>query len=426
MVMKMIGMRTMRRMTLALAAVLLGSLVLSGAALAQEPDYAPKESDVALDSPIRKILLDPSETRVDLDIDLFNYADSRRLVTMTLIDLPEAWDIAIWNAFFDFHISELVVEPTETTPGQRPRMRVRLPDPRPEPGNYSFTLLLTDTENPSIVYDRAKFTIGVPEGDVEDAGEITIRTDFAVLRGPSNSSYEFELVIKNDTGDQRSFNLAGLVVGEAQQPLQGWEVSFTPAFGEQKQISSLSILSAIDERINVNVRPPRFVDPGNYFIPVTVESDGGEFTTGTLLTLQVIGRGELLANTETGLLSMSATAGEGATNTLRLTNFGTGNISDIALDADTPPQWEVHFEVDAVENLPINNQIDVIVTITAPDDTIPGDYMVTLRGRSQDALGEVGIRVTVDQSTIWGWLGIVLVIIVVGGLLGVFWRLGRR
>jgi uncharacterized membrane protein len=233
-------------------------------------------------------------------------------------------------------------------------------------------------------------------------------------------------VIKNDTGDQRSFNLAGLVVGEAQQPLQGWEVSFTPAFGEQKQISSLSILSAIDERINVNVRPPRFVDPGNYFIPVTVESDGGEFTTGTLLTLQVIGRGELLANTETGLLSMGATAGEGATNTLRLTNFGTGNVSDIALDADTPPQWEVHFEVDTVENLPINNQIDVIVTITAPDDTIPGDYMVTLRGRSQDALGEVGIRVTVDQSTIWGWLGIVLVIIVVGGLLGVFWRLGRR
>ncbi|MDA1035444.1 MAG: NEW3 domain-containing protein, partial [Chloroflexi bacterium] len=129
------------------------------------------------------------------------------------------------------------------------------------------------------------------------------------------------------------------------------------------------------------------------------------------------------------LLSMGATAGEEASNVLRLTNYGTGNVKDIALDADAPPQWEVTFPQfvdDTVGELPINQQIDVQVKITAPDDTIPGDYMVTLRGRSQDALGEVDIRVTVDQSTIWGWLGIVLVLLVVGGLLGVFWRLGRR
>ncbi len=416
----MIAMRTVRRMTVTLVAVLLASFALSGAVFAQD------SSDVALDSPIRSLLLDPSEIRIDLDIDLFNFADTRRLVAMELIDIPDGWNIAIWNAFFDFHIFELVVEPTETTPGQRPRMRVRLPDPRPEPGNYSFTLVLTDAENPRIEYDRAKFTIGVPPADMEDEGEVTVRTDFAVLRGPSNSSYEFEIVIKNDTGDQRSFNLAGLVVDESQQPLQGWQIGFTPAFGEQKQISSLSILAAIDERVNVTVTPPRFIDPGNYFIPVSIESDGGDFNTATLLTLEVIGRGELLASTETGLLSMDATAGDAATNTLRLTNFGTGLVRDIALDADSPPQWEVTFEIDNIESLPINNQIDIRVTVTAPDDTIPGDYLITLRGRSQDALGEVDIRVTVDQSTIWGWLGIVLVLIVVGGLLGVFWRLGRR
>ena len=418
----MIAVRTIRRMTVALLAVLLASFALSGALFAQDA------SDVALDSPIRSILLDPRETKVDLDIDLFNYADTRRLVTMTLIvgeELDE-WEIGIWNAFFDFHIFELVVEPTETTPGQRPRMRIRLPDPRPEPGDYSFTLVLTDTENPSIEYDRAKFTIGVPEADEEDEGEVTVRTDFSQLRGPSNSSYEFEIVIKNDTGEQRSFNLAGFVIDSDEQRLQGWEVGFTPAFGEQKQIASVSILAAIDERINVNVTPPRFTAPGSYFIPVTIESEGEDFVTATMLALQVIGRGELLASTETGLLSMRATAGEEATNTLRLTNFGTGVVRDIALDADKPPQWEVTFEIDNVGELPINNQIDIDVKVTAPDDTIPGDYMITLRGRSQDALGEVNIRVTVDQSTIWGWLGIVLVLVVIGGLLGVFWRLGRR
>jgi len=57
---------------------------------------------------------------------------------------------------------------------------------------------------------------------------------------------------------------------------------------------------------------------------------------------------------------------------------------------------------------------------------IPGDYEITLRGRSEDATDTVVLRVTVDQSTIWGWLGIVLVIAVLGALMGLFWKLGRR
>ena len=96
----------MRRMTVALLSVILASLVLSGAVFASQKVDA---NDVKLDSPIRSILLDPSETKVDLDIDLFNYADTRRLVAMELLDLPEGWDIAIWNAFFDFQIFEISI-----------------------------------------------------------------------------------------------------------------------------------------------------------------------------------------------------------------------------------------------------------------------------------------------------------------------------
>ena len=64
--------------------------------------------------------------------------------------------------------------------------------------------------------------------------------------------------------------------------------------------------------------------------------------------------------------------------------------------------------------------------LTPPDNAVPGDYIVTLRGRSADASSTVNLRVTVEQSTIWGWLGIVLVLVVLGSLGGLFWRLGRR
>ena len=43
-----------------------------------------------------------------------------------------------------------------------------------------------------------------------------------------------------------------------------------------------------------------------------------------------------------------------------------------------------------------------------------------------DAVDSLEVRVTVTQSTIWGWLGILIVIAVLGGLGGLFLKLGRR
>jgi len=413
-------MRKLRRMTLASMALILATLALGGPAFAQD------SADVALDSPIRTILLDPRETRVDLDIDLINVADERRIITFELIDLPDGWDIGIWNAFFDFKISELVVEPTENTPGQRPRMRIRLPDPRPEPGDYSFTLVLADAANSRIEYDRAKFTIGVPEAVAQDAKGIEVRAELPALLGPANTSYEFEVIIKNDTDDRASFELSADVFDTAGNVLQGWIIGFSPAFGEQKRISSVAIAAAIDERINVQVTPPLFVDPDDYVIVATVTNAELDIAEEQPLVLRITGRGELMTSTTSGLLSMNATAGEETSNTMRFTNFGTGDLLGVDMSADAPPQWIVDFEIDRIETLPVNNQIDVVINVTPPDDTIPGDYEITLRGRNQDATDSVVLRVTVDQSTVWGWLGIVLVLVVLGSLMGLFWKLGRR
>lgn len=415
-------MRTFRRMTLAMLALVLSTLTFAGPAFAQDP------ADVALDSPIRSLLLDPSEIRIDLDIDLFNYAAERRIVRFELIDVPEGWDIGIWNAFFDFRISELVVEPTENTPGQRPRMRIRLPDARPVPGDYAFTLIITDAQNSGIEYDRATFTIGVPEGKDEEPGTVVVSADYPVLRGPANTNYEFEVIIKNETDEDHSFIIVGAAIDANNEPLPGgWEVGITPAFGEPKLISTVAVRAAIDERVNVQVTPPLFTTPGEYTIAVVVVSDDETLAESIELTLEVTGRGEILASTASSRLSMDATAGEAAKNRLRFTNIGSGDIANLQVSADAPPEWGVDFVHGAtIENLPAGQQIDWDVEITPPDDAIPGDYELVLRGTAQNTLDTVTLRVTVSQSTIWGWLGIVLVIAVLGALMGLFWRLGRR
>jgi uncharacterized membrane protein len=419
------AMRTIRRMTLAIMALMLSTLTFAG------PVFAQDSADVALDSPIRSLLLDPSETRIDLDIDLFNYADERRIINLELVDVPEGWDIGVWNAFFDFRISELVVEPTETTPGQRPRMRIRFPDTRPAPGDYPFTLIITDAANSRIEYDRATFTIGVPEGVEVDAGSVELSADFPQLSGPANSSQEFEVIIKNTTTEDHSFNMVAGVVddpdGATPQLLPGWDINFTPAFGEPKVISTIAIRAAIDERVNVHVEAPLFVPAGEYSVLMIVESEDELLHDEIILTFEVTGKGEILASTQSGRLSMDATAGEATRNVLRFNNIGTADLSDLKVSADAPPEWGVEFVFgDTIENLPAGQQIDWDVEVTPPDDAIPGDYEIIFRGTTSNALDSAVIRVSVSQSSIWGWLGIVLVILVIGALMGLFWRLGRR
>ena len=395
--------------------------LLSAVAYAQDP------GDVRLDSAVRSLEMGQRETRTDLSVDLYNTTSERRLVRLAVEDIPEGWDIGVWDRFFDFKIGEIVVEPPasdDTGPSQSLRLRVDLPDERPPAGSYRFGLRVTSPDG-SVEYDSARYTIEVPEPPESTDTGVAVTVTFPALSGPATSEFEFEIVIDNDTGADTSFNLSAAAIDQAGQVLPGWDVSFSPSFGQERVISSISVGDALNERIDVRVTPPRNTAPGDYFIPVQVQDDAG-FQAEALLLVTVRGRGEVFMSTDTGLLNLDATAGEEASTKLRLTNFGTGDLADINLLADAPSGWEVSFEVDSVESLPLNNQIDIVTTVLPAADAIPGDYLVTLRANHPDTNSSLELRVTVAQSTIWGWLGIVLVVVVILILGGLFMRLGRR
>ena len=399
-------------------AVLLG---LYGSALAQN------SGDISVNSPIRALELAPGETRVDLDLDLANRTQNAVIVKTTVSNVPEGWDIAVWNRLFRYRITEMIVEPTEEGDlGERPRIRVTLPeDPPPQPGEYSFDVTVSSRDE-SVVYESATYRITVPEQPPAAEEFMEVRTDFPVQSGPTGSQYKFEIVVINNTADERSFELAGEVhSGSCDGPIQpGWDLTFAPAFGDEKLISSVSIPEAQNERIDVNVRPSFFASTGTYCIPVRASSD--QFSASTLLGLRLVGRGEVTITTPSGLLSIDAVAGDETTTQIRVGNVGTGGLSNIGLLADSPPDWTVSFQIDTVESLPADHIIPIDITIAPPEDAIPGDYNLTLRARTADTADAVDLRVAVEQSTIWGWLGIVLVLVVLGGLVIVFWRLGRR
>ncbi len=409
------------RLLFVLATLVLAIGMHTTAVLAQQP------TDVRLDSAVRSLEMGPRETRADLTVDLYNTTSERRLVKIVLEDTPPGWDVAVWDRFFDFKIDEIVVEPPapdDTGPSQSLRLRVDFPDERPPADDYSFRLRITSPDR-SVVYDSARYTLTVPEPPASTDTGVSVSVTYPALSGPSTSEFEFEVVIDNDTGADSSFDLTAVAVDEGGQVLPGWDISFSPAFGQERVISSISVGDALNERVDVRVTPPRNTAPGDYFIPVQVQDDAG-FEADALLLVTIRGRGEVFMSTDTGLLNLDATAGEESSTKLRLTNFGTGDLADINLLADAPSGWQVTFQVNSVESLPLNEQIDIITTVLPAADAIPGDYLVTLRSNHPDTNASLELRVTVAQSTIWGWLGIVLVVLVILILGALFLRLGRR
>jgi uncharacterized membrane protein len=55
-----------------------------------------------------------------------------------------------------------------------------------------------------------------------------------------------------------------------------------------------------------------------------------------------------------------------------------------------------------------------------------GDYSVGVLVNGEKSDKTVEIRTTVKASTAWGWIGVIIIVLVIAGLSGLFIWLGRR
>jgi uncharacterized membrane protein len=280
---------------------------------------------------------------------------------------------------------------------------------------YPMSLRLVSTTG--IEIDKAEFSVRALPTNTGESGEVIVSSTYPILRGPIGNIFEFELDIRNRTGIESSFTMS------AEAPIE-WLVEFTPAFGESKRISSVSMTNNGNERVKVTVAPPGTANEGEYPIIITVANEHVQNATTLMLTLT--GKGIATLSTANGLLNVDATAGEPTPIVFRIGNTGTAELRNLQLTAVAPDEWTVQFQLNPIPLLPPNNIIDIETMVVPSPSALPGDYLVKLRAASTETEASLDVRVTVGRSTIWGWVGIIIVIVVLGGLVALFWRLGRR
>ena len=224
-------------------------------------------------------------------------------------------------------------------------------------------------------------------------------------------------------GESRSFNL------NPQAP-QGWEVYLTPQFEKEKRISAIDLKPGgmvYGDKTRLVAKAPFWPlpEPGEYTIEL--EAVSGELSDTLELTAVITARYQVVLAPTSERYNTTATAGRENHFSLEVGNLGTAPIDRIDFSSDNPEGWNIDFVPDRVDSLEAFSTKTVDIIIEPPPDTIAGDYIVSLRASGVQATSsKMDVRVTVETPTVWGWVGVVIIVLVISGLVVIFMRFSRR
>ena len=91
-----------------------------------------------------------------------------------------------------------------------------------------------------------------------------------------------------------------------------------------------------------------------------------------------------------------------------------------------PENWQVDFTPENIDIIEPGDLKQVEVTITPYEEALVGDYSIGVNVEGEKASKIIEFRTTVKASAAWGWIGIGIIVAVIGGLFCIFRWFGRR
>jgi len=343
-------------------------------------------------------------TTLYLPVNVTNFGSATKVSFR--VDAPMGWETSL--SYEGYAIRELNLQAGQTV---RLSLKVSVPV-NASRGNNTVTLFAFDSQGAA---SSLRLVIEYAAPPTPPPG-VTLTTVYPTLSGPSGTSFEFTVTVKNTGGEDDVFTLIA-------NPPQGWTVTFRPQF-ETSQITSLSLKAGESKTVTVSVNPPPRTESGLYNITLSAASAK---TQGSVrLAVEITGTYSLSLTTVDGRLNADAVAGEEAYLTLVAKNTGSAQLRDISISSNHPSGWSVTFEPTLIPSLAPDASQQISVKIKPSSTTLPGDYMVTFSAYGSRVSTSVDIRVTVTSPPGLTALGLAVVAAVVVVLALIFLRFGRR
>jgi uncharacterized membrane protein len=377
----------------AVAASVAGAMLasLAPAALAAEP--------LTLTTPYPAVVVAPG-ANVSFNVSITTVGAQR--VALALTGAPSSWKATLNGGGY-------IVDAVQTNGTDAGTVRVDVTVPSDATGTTTMTL----TGRTSAATVSLPLSVRVDSGVT---GEVTLKTDFPSLKGPSSQTFNFNLTLSNGSAEDQTFSV------NAQGPT-GWTINAN--LTGQSQAASAVVKAGSSSGVTVSATPPSGVAAGSYDLQVVAVA-GSQTITGTL-TVEITGTYTLTMATSSGLLNAHGPAGTNNPLTLTLTNTGTADITNVKLTGSTPSAWTVTFDQPTIATIAAGQSVTAIANIKPAGDAIAGDYSLTINASGDSSTtASLNLRYTVETSVLWGIVGVALIVAVLGAVWWVFQRYGRR
>lgn len=363
---------------------------------AQDSVKAGKPS-LQLYTPYSRISVSPGQT-ITYSVSVINNTNAIQTTSLSVTGLARGWNHTLKSGTWD--VSRISVLPKKQ---QDLTLQVMVPL-KVNKGLYR-------------VYVRSSSGASLPLSIlVKEQG--TYKTAFSTtqsnLEGAANTTFTFNAKLENQTADTALYAL------NSQAP-PGWQVTFKANY---KQVASVSINPNQTTSITIEVKAPDEIPAGKYKIPVIASTPRS--TAGLELEVVITGSYSMDLTTPTGILSTKVSAGSEKKLQLVVKNSGSAPLKKITMSASTPANWNVTFDPKTIDQLAPGQSVEVGATLKADKDAIAGDYATNLEAKTSETSAKAQIRVSVTTPMIWGWIGILIILIAVGSVYYLFRKYGRR
>ena len=351
---------------------------------------------VTLYTPYTQISVPPGES-IDYSVDVINGNEAVEDLDISVSGIPRGWNYDLKSG--GWKINRISVLPNEK---KTLSLKVEVPV-QVNKGAYQFKVTAGKHILPLTVIVSAQGTY-----------KTEFTTDQANMEGQVSATFNYSANLRNRTAEQQMYALTS-------DAPRGWNVSFR---ANGKQVTSVEVAPNATTNVSIEVKPPASIGTGTFKIPVRA------FTASTSAELEfeavVTDSYAMELTTPTGLLSSSITAGDVKKIELEVRNTGASELKGIEFSASKPANWDVTFEPDKVEALIAGSSTTVTAVIKASRKAIPGDYVVKMTAKIPETSSTTDFRMAVKTSMLWGWVGIMVIAAVLGGVYYLFRKYGRR
>jgi len=346
-------------------------------------------------------LVNPGEN-AETSITVLNTTGAGLTVSLNVISVPKGWE-----AYFEGGgkvIEKVYVSDKE----QQVDLNVKIPKDVKE-GKYTVTI----GASAGNYSDKLNLEYSI-KSDADNKGKLT--TNYTELKGSSDTSFKFELELRNNKSEAQTYSLGADVES-------GWQAKFSAKY-DSKQIASVSVDPNQTSTLEVEIVPPPKVTAGEYVIPVAAASSSESLTTE--LKVIITGTYGMTLTTPTGRLNAETTAGKEKAVDIVIQNTGSSDLRNVKLTSWKPDGWEVRFDNDVVDSIAAGESANLKAYIKPDEKAIAGDYVVQISAETPEASSSAEFRVMVKTSTLWGIVGIIVILLLIAGLYWTFNTYGRR